>query len=662
MINRKILANAIRILSIDAIQNANSGHPGTPLGMADIAEVLWRDYINHNPLNPFWFNRDRFVLSNGHSSMLLYAILHLTGYDISVNDLKNFRQLYSNTPGHPEYGVGVEATTGPLGQGFANAVGLAIAEKLLSAKFNKPNYNIIDHYTYVLVGDGCMMEGISHEVGSLAGVMQLGKLIVLYDSNNISIDGDIKNWFIDNTALRFKSYHWHVLDNINGHDSKEISKAIKLAKNITDKPSLIICKTIIAFGSPNKSGKSISHGSPLGEEENIEVRKLLNWRDMSSFKISEKIYSLWNARNIGRQKELDWNNKLIQYTKHYPHLAKELKRRIKNNLPKNWININNYLIKKFLKNNYDSSTRQISQKILNYIGNYLPELIGGSADLSVSNCVLWSKSKSINNNIFGNYINYGVREFGMTAIANGISCHGGLLPYTATFLVFSDYAKNAIRMAALMKIRHIMIYTHDSIGVGEDGPTHQPIEQLSSLRIIPNLVVWRPCNYIETLFSWKFAIEYQGPTVLVLSKQVIKQKYNIPKIELLNIIKGGYIIRNCIKLPELIILATGSEVMLAIEAYKLLSQENYNIRVVSLPSTNVFDLQSNDYKDYVLPNLVTKRIAIEAGVSDFWYKYVGINGIVIGINKFGKSAKAKDLFNLFKFNVSNIINQAKKLL
>ncbi|MCV2528388.1 MAG: transketolase [Candidatus Lightella neohaematopini] len=662
MISRRILANAIRILSIDAIQNANSGHPGAPLGMADIAEVLWRDYISHNPLNPFWFNRDRFVLSNGHSSILLYAILHLTGYDISINDLKNFRQLYSNTPGHPERGIGVEVTTGPLGQGFANAVGLAIAEKILSARFNKLNYNIIDHYTYVFVGDGCMMEGISHEVASLAGVMKLGKLIVLYDSNNISIDGNIKNWFIDNTALRFRSYHWHVLDNVDGHNSKEISKAINIARTIINKPSLIICKTIIAFGSPNKSGQSISHGSPLGNKENTAVRKSLDWHDVSLFKISEKIYSLWNARNIGRQRELNWNTKLADYAKHYPSLAKELIRCIKNSLPNNWINIINNLTKKLLKNYYDSSTRQISQKILNYISIYLPELIGGSADLSVSNCILGNRSKSINNNAHGNYINYGVREFGMTAIANGISCHGGLLPYTATFLVFSDYARNAIRMAALMKIRHIMIYTHDSIGVGEDGPTHQPIEQLSSLRIIPNLIVWRPCNYMETLFSWKFAIEYNGPTILVLSKQILKQKYNILKTNLFNITKGGYIVRDCIKLPELIIIATGSEVMLAIEAYYLLSKENYNIRVVSLPSTNVFDLQDNDYKNHILPNSVTKRIAIEAGISDFWYKYVGASGIIIGVNKFGKSAKKEDLFNLFKLNVNNIINQAKKLL
>ncbi|QJC28991.1 transketolase [Enterobacteriaceae endosymbiont of Plateumaris rustica] len=665
MSSRRDLANAIRILSIDAIQKSNSGHPGAPMGMADIAEVLWRDYLNHNPGNPQWINRDRFILSNGHSSMLIYSLLHLTGYDLTISELKNFRQLNSKTPGHPEFGCtpSIETSTGPLGQGLANAVGMAIAEKTLAAQFNKPNFDIINHYTYVFIGDGCLMEGISHEVCSLAGTLKLKKLIVFYDNNGISIDGNISGWFTDDTKKRFESYGWNVISNINGHNYKEIQKAINTAKtSIEEKPFLLICNTTIAFGSPNKSGKNISHGSPLGEIEISLTRKKLNW-NYKPFIIPKFIYDKWNAKDIGNLKELKWINKFNEYSILFPELAKELKRRINNLLPNNWIIKSKQFIQKLYKNSTDISTRQASQECLEFFSKILPEFLGGSADLSSSNLTLCSESKAINKSIYGNYIHYGVREFGMIAISNGISLYKGFIPYTATFLTFSDYARNAIRMAALMKIRNIMIYTHDSIGVGEDGPTHQPIEQLSSLRLIPNLSIWRPCDQLETVIAWKYAIEnIHNPTGLILSRQNLPvQIRNKSKITYIKY--GGYILKDCLEQnPDVILIATGSEVHLAVEVYNQLSKLKYKIRVVSMPSTDVFDKQSEEYKNYVLPQKIKLRIAIEAGKSDFWYKYVGLKGIVIGIDKFGYSAPAEKLFKKFGFTVENIILKIQKLL
>lgn len=664
MCSYKDLANAIRILSIDAVQQANSGHPGAPMGMADISEVLWRCFLNHNPNNPNWFNRDRFILSNGHCSMLLYSLLHLSGYNISIEDIKSFRQINSKTPGHPEFyhTVGIEATTGPLGQGLANAVGFAISERTLSSQFNRKNFNIIDHYTYVFVGDGCLMEGISHEVSSLAGTLKLDKLIVFYDNNGISIDGKVKNWFTDDTKNRFISYKWNVIDNINGHDRIEIKKAISQAKTTIGKPSLLICNTIIGFGSINKSGSHESHGAPLGKEEISLVRKNLNW-EYPPFFIPELIYKKWNAKKNGQIKENIWNKCFLEYCKKYPELSEELKKRILHKLPNNWKEKN----KKFLKNLNDNpkniSTRQASQNNIEFFGKLMPQyLIGGSADLTPSNLTTWSGSKSINNISSGNYIHYGVREFGMTAIANGISLHGGFLPYTSTFLVFVDYARNAVRMAALMKIRHIMIYTHDSIGLGEDGPTHQPIEQLSSLRIIPNMTVWRPCDQIECAISWKYAIEAQSPVALILSRQnLIQQIRDYQQIK--NIKRGAYILKDSsISNPDIILIATGSEVNIACNAYFKLVSEGYKVRLVSMPSTNIFDKQEKSYREFVLPKSIKNRIAIEAGITDYWYKYVGLQGKIIGMKDFGISGPADKLFNFFGFNVSNIVSQAKKLI
>lgn len=663
MSEEKILANAIRILSMDCVQHAKSGHPGAPMGMADIAEVLWRDYINHNPNNPHWINRDRFILSNGHASSLLYSILHLTGYQISIKDLKNFRQLHSKTPGHPEYKYtdGVEITTGPLGQGLANAVGFAIAERTLSNKFNRPFFNIIDHYTYAFVGDGCMMEGISHEACSLAGTMHLGKLIVFYDDNGISIDGTVTEWFTDDTAMRFKSYGWHIINNIDGHNRESIKTAINEAKSICNQPSLLLCKTIIAFGSPNKSGKPIAHGAPLGIEEIIATRKQLNWDITENFVIPESIYKKWNATKIGQKKEDHWNHLFYKYKIAYPNLANDLIRRKNNKLPNDWnIEIYNF-IKDLNKHTQNLATRQSSQLIIDFISQKIPELLGGSADLTPSNLTNVPQSVSIMQNLSGNYIHYGVREFGMTAIANGIAVYGGFLPYTATFLTFSDYARNAIRMAALMNIKHIMIYTHDSIGLGEDGPTHQPVEQLASLRIIPNLQIWRPCDIIETAVAWKSAIENTGPTVLILSRQELKQQ-NHTSNQIINITKGGYILKDCCGTPDLIIISSGSEIILAVDAYRILTKEGYKIRIVSMPSTNMFDLQDISYREYVLPKSIKNRLAIEASSNDFWYKYVGLSGKIIGMTKFGKSAPANELFNFFGFNVNNIIKNAHEIL
>ncbi|ABJ90536.1 transketolase [Buchnera aphidicola] len=656
MLSRKDLSNALRFLSIDAIQQAQSGHPGAPMGMADIAEVLWRDFLKHNPNNPAWFNRDRFILSNGHASMLLYSLLHLSGYNISIEDLKNFRNCYSKTPGHPEINCtpGVEITTGPLGQGLASGIGMAISEKLLAQYFNRENFNIIDHYTWIFVGDGCLMEGISHESCSLAGTLSLGKLIVFYDKNGISIDGEISDWFTDDTKKRFLSYNWHVIE-INGHDSEEISKAIIIAKKNILQPSLIICNTIIGFGSPNKSGKSSVHGAPLGRNKKVLLtRKKLKW-SYAPFFIPKNIYKLWNACDSGNKAEEKWNNLFNKYKKKYLDLSNEYIRRINNILPNNFNEIIRKLLFNFNHSLTNCSTREASQKVLENIGKFLPELLGGSADLAPSNLTKWSGSKSIKKYLRGNYIHYGVREFGMTAIANGIYHHGGFIPYTATFLVFVDYARNAIRMSALMKTKQIFIYTHDSIGLGEDGPTHQPIEHISSLRNIPNLSVWRPCDSVETAVSWYYGIKRKdGPTAIILSRQNIKQ-YLKTNDQIKLVFKGAYILREYGTNIDLIIIATGSEIPLAIKVAKKLYELNYNIRVVSMVSTDCFDNQNLKYRELVLPDSIYNRVSIEAGISDYWYKYIGFKGIRIGIDSFGESGPGNKLFKLFGFSVKKIV-------
>ncbi|WMY97463.1 MAG: transketolase [Arsenophonus sp.] len=667
MIDRKILANAIRFLSIDSVYYSQSGgHVGTAMGMADIAEVLWRDYMKFNPSNPNWINRDRFILSNGHSAILLYSILHLTGYAISIQDLKNYRKLFSKTPGHPEYGhtIGVEATTGPLGQGIANGVGLAIAEKTLGAQFNQKKFNIIDHHTYVFVGDGCMMEGISHEVCSLAGKLKLGKLIVIYDSNGISIDGYVKDYFCEDTAKRFNAYGWNVINNINGHDYKSIKLAFRKAIRITEKPTLIIFKTIIGYGSVKYAGSKEAHGSPFNKKDIDDIRKKLNWKYLP-FEIPLDIYKCWNQSKIGIKKEEKWNEIFLKYQKEYPDLSKELLRRIKGFLPDNWNQKTYHFLNKLKNDPMDISTRKSSQIILEYFCEMLPELLGGSADLSNSNLTIWSGSNIINSNPNGNYIYYGVREFGMSAIMNGIALHGGFRPYGGTFLIFFEYACNAVRMAALMKINTIFVYTHDSIGLGEDGPTHQPIEQLVHLRNIPNISVWRPCDQIESFFAWKNAIERKkGPTVLVFSRQNLKYIFR-NQSQLNNVSRGGYIIRDnsITHQPSLILIATGSEVNLAIEAYEKLILEGYYIRVISIPSVDIFESQDISYRESVLPSHILNRIVIEASTSNFWYKYVSKdNGFIIGVDQFGYSGSSNDLFNLFKINVNNIIKKSKFLL
>ncbi|CAL4326156.1 transketolase [Buchnera aphidicola] len=663
MCSRTELANAIRMLSIDAVQNAKSGHPGMPMGMADIAEVLWRDFLKHNPENPDWNDRDRFVLSNGHGSMLLYSLLHLTGYDLSIEELKNFRKINSKTPGHPETGEtpGVETTTGPLGQGLANAVGMAIAEKTLSSYFNRPNYDIVNHYTWVFIGDGCLMEGISHEVCSLAGTLKLGKLIVFYDKNGISIDGKVSSWFTDDTAKRFESYNWHVLDKIDGHDYKSIKNSIEEAKLITNKPSIIICNTVIGFGSPNKSGTAESHGAPLGEKEILLTREKLNWK-YPPFQIPDKIYKKWNFKKQGSKFEQKWNKTFYAYQLKYPDLSVEYLRRINKELPINWDKKTNNYICSLQKNTQNIASRQASQNTLEEFGKILPELMGGSADLSPSNLTKCSFSLSITDNSSGNYIHYGVREFGMTAIANGIAHHGGFIPYTATFLMFVEYARNAVRMAALMSTKHIFVYTHDSIGLGEDGPTHQPVEQLSSLRMTPNIDVWRPSDQVETAVAWKFAIEKKtGPTALILSRQNLFQFNRNPQ-QLKNISRGAYILYDSKKRLDIVFISTGSELNVTLIAAKKIVSLGYSIRVVSMPSTDVFDRQDISYKEFILPSYVTKRVAIEASIKDFWYKYVGIHGLIIGMNTFGESAPAEDLFRKFGFTVENIVDKSIKLL
>ncbi len=653
---RKKLANAIRVLSMDAVQKANSGHPGAPMGMADIAEVLFNDYMNHNPKNPNWANRDRFVLSNGHASMLIYSLAHLTGYDLSIEDIKNFRQLHSKTPGHPEYRYtpAVETTTGPLGQGIANAIGMALAEKVLAGQFNRPDHSIIDHYTYTLLGDGCMMEGISHEVCSLAGTLGLNKLIAFYDDNGISIDGEVEGWFTDNTPQRFAAYGWHVIENIDGHDAEAIKQAIEEARSYNDKPTLICCKTIIGWGSPNHQGKESCHGAALGEEEIALVRKELGW-ESPSFEIPDDIYDGWDAKNKGVQLENDWNTRLAAYTQAYPELAAELKRRLNGELPEHFLeNVDTFISSVDAKQEKIAS-RKASQNALNALGPLLPELMGGSADLAGSNLTIWKGCKSIQKQADGNYIHYGVREFGMSAIMNGMSLHGGFIPYGATFLIFSEYARNALRMAALMKIQCIFVYTHDSIGLGEDGPTHQPVEQTATLRLIPNMSVWRPCDAVESAVAWKMAIKRkEGPTSLIFSRQGLPHQERTTE-QLEGIERGGYILSDCEGKPDVILIATGSEVDLAMGATKQLSQNGKQIRVVSMPSTDLFDAQDEAYRESVLPNDVIARVAIEAGVSDNWFKYVGLQGKVIGIDKFGESAPAGELFKLYGFTIDNII-------
>ena len=664
MAERKVLANAIRVLSMDAVQKANSGHPGAPMGMADIAEVLWRDFLKHNPTNPKWADRDRFVLSNGHGSMLIYSLLHLTGYDLSIEDLKQFRQLHSKTPGHPEYGYapGVETTTGPLGQGITNAVGMAIAEKTLAGQFNREGHEIVDHYTYAFLGDGCLMEGISHEACSLAGTLGLGKLIAFYDDNNISIDGHVDGWFSDDTAQRFEAYGWQVIRNVDGHDAEQIKFAIENAKAEKDRPTLIICKTIIGYGSPNKSASHDCHGAPLGNEEIELTRKALNWT-YAPFEIPEDVYAQWDAKAKGAEQERAWDAKFAAYEAAYPELAAEFKRRVSGELPANWAQESQAFVEKLQANPAAIASRKASQNAIEAYAHVLPELLGGSADLASSNLTLWSGSKPIraDHNVDGNYINYGVREFGMSAIMNGIALHGGFIPYGATFLMFYEYAHNAVRMAALMKQRSIFVYTHDSIGLGEDGPTHQPVEQTASLRYIPNLETWRPADQVESAVAWKAAIERkEGPSALIFTRQNLQQQ---PRnaAQLADIARGGYILKDCAGTPDLIFIATGSEVELAVKAAEVLEAEGKKVRVVSMPSTNVFDKQDAAYREAVLPKAVTKRVAIEAQLSDFWYKYVGFEGKIVGMNSFGESAPANELFKLFGFTVENVVAKAKEI-
>ena len=663
MSSRKELANAIRALSMDAVQKAKSGHPGAPMGMADIAEVLWRDYMNHNPANPHWADRDRFVLSNGHGSMLIYSLLHLTGYDLPMSELENFRQLHSKTPGHPEYGYtpGVETTTGPLGQGIANAVGMAIAERTLAAQFNRPGHDIVDHFTYAFMGDGCMMEGISHEVCSLAGTLKLGKLIAFYDDNGISIDGHVDGWFTDDTAKRFEAYGWHVVRGVDGHDSAAIKAAIEEARSVSDKPSLLMCKTIIGFGSPNKAGIHDSHGAPLGDAEIAATRAQLGW-NYPPFVIPPEIYAQWDAKEAGLAKEQAWDVRFAAYQAAFPQLAAEFKRRINGELPASWDSEARKFIEQLQANPAKIASRKASQNALEAFAKLLPEFLGGSADLAPSNLTMWSGSKALNEDAAGNYIHYGVREFGMTAIINGIALHGGFIPYGATFLMFMEYARNAMRMAALMKIRNIQVYTHDSIGLGEDGPTHQPVEQMASLRTTPNMNTWRPCDQVESAVAWKKAIErLDGPSALIFSRQNLTQMDRSAE-QLANIERGAYILQDCDAQPELIFIATGSEVELAMKAAAQLSAEGRQVRVVSMPSTEVFDKQDAAYREAVLPSAVSARVAVEAGIADFWYKYVGLNGAVVGMTTFGESAPAEQLFVEFGFTVDNVLAKARALL
>ncbi|MCF7530205.1 transketolase [Neisseria lisongii] len=656
------LANAIRFLSVDAVQKANSGHPGAPMGMAEMAEVLWTQFLKHNPANPKFYNRDRFILSNGHASMILYSLLHLTGYDLSIDDLKNFRQLHSKTPGHPEYGYtdGVETTTGPLGQGIANAVGMALAEKILAAEFNKDGFNIVDHHTYVFMGDGCMMEGVSHEACSLAGTLGLGKLIVLYDDNNISIDGKVDGWFTENIPQRFESYGWHVVPNVNGHDTGELKAAIEAAHAETGKPSLICCKTLIGKGAANKEGSHKTHGAPLGTEEIEATRKHLGWNH-PAFEIPQDIYDAWNAKEKGAKLENQWNELFSRYQAQFPELAAEFIRRMNKALPDNFDAAVQAALQEVCSKAETVATRKASQNSIEMLAKVLPEFVGGSADLTPSNLTDWSNSVSVTREQGGNYIHYGVREFGMGAVMNGMALHGGIKPFGATFLMFSEYERNALRMAALMKINPIFVFTHDSIGLGEDGPTHQPIEQTATLRLIPNMNVWRPCDTAESLVAWAEAAKApSSPSSLIFSRQNLPFQ-NRSQQQLDNIKRGGYVLREAQGQARAVIIATGSEVALALEAQTKLAEQGIGVNVVSMPSTNVFDRQDTAYKTTVLPEGLP-RIAVEAGASDGWYKYVGLNGAVVGIDRFGESAPAEELFKLFGFTADNVVETVKSVL
>jgi transketolase len=662
MATRTDLANAIRALAMDAVEKAKSGHPGAPMGMAEIAEVLWNHHLRHNPANPKWPDRDRFVLSNGHGSMLLYALLHLTGYDLSMEDIKQFRQLHSKTPGHPEYGYapGVETTTGPLGQGITNAVGMALAEKLLAHQFNKPGFDIVNHHTYVFMGDGCMMEGISHEACALAGTWKLNKLIAFWDDNGISIDGHVEHWFTEDVCKRFEAYGWNVIPNVDGHSFEAVEAAIQQAKQSTDRPTLIQCKTIIGKGSPNKAGTHDVHGAALGHEEVEATRKHMGW-NYPPFEIPQDVYEGWDAKTKGEGLEKLWNNKFAEYERAYPAEAAEFKRRMAGELPANWAEHVKTAIAAVNAKGETVATRKASQIAINALAPVLPEFVGGSADLTGSNLTNWTGCHPIRHGNPGNYISYGVREFGMAAIMNGMALHGGILPFGGTFLMFSEYARNAIRMAALMKQRVIHVFTHDSIGLGEDGPTHQPIEQTATLRLMPNMSVWRPCDTVETMVAWAKAVEKRdGPTSLILSRQnlpfIQRSEAQIAQIE-----RGGYVLSDCEGAPQVVLIATGSEVELALKSQAALKAEGIAARVVSMPSTDAFDRQDAAYKDSVLPPGV-KRVAIEAGVRDGWWKYVGCDGAVVGIDRFGESAPAGVLFKEFGFTVENVVNTVKGIL
>ncbi len=665
MRSRRDLANAVRALSMDGVEAAKSGHPGAPMGMADIAEVLWNDFLRHHPANPAWANRDRFVLSNGHASMLLYSLLHLSGYDLSIDELKRFRQLHSKTPGHPEKSefAAIETTTGPLGQGFANAVGLALAEKVLAARFNQPEHDIVDHFTYVFLGDGCLMEGISHEAASLAGTLKLGKLIALYDDNNISIDGKVGGWFTDDTVKRFEAYGWEVIAEVDGHNAESIKAAIVSAALDPNKPTLICCKTTIGFGAPNKQGSESTHGSPLGKDEVAAARLTLNWPH-APFVVPDEIYEGWNANANGARFEADWNAKFQRYQNAFPELAEEFIRRMEAKLPNDFAAKAQAYIAKLQHDQINVASRKASQMALEAFGPLLPELIGGSADLAHSNLTLWKGSRDVNaNDAQGNYVYYGVREFGMSAISNGLALHGGFIPYDATFLVFSDYARNAVRMSALIPTRAIHVYTHDSIGLGEDGPTHQPIEHLASLRYIPNNHVWRPCDAVESAVAWKRAIErLDGPSCLIFTRQNLQPQLRTEQ-QLLDIERGGYVLLDPLNAKiELIFIASGSEVELAMHAARQLDARGVGVRVVSMPCTNVFDAQALEYREGVLPSWCRKRVAVEAAVRDFWRKYVGLEGEVIGIDSFGASAPADALFKHFGITAEKVQEAAERLL
>ncbi|TBR43874.1 transketolase [Marinomonas agarivorans] len=664
MSSRQELANAIRVLSMDAVQKANSGHPGAPMGMADIAEVLWNDFLKHNPSNPQWADRDRFVLSNGHGSMLIYSLLHLSGYALPIDELKQFRQLHSKTPGHPEYGYtpGVETTTGPLGAGISNAVGMAIAERTLAAQFNQPDHNIVDHFTYCFLGDGCLMEGISHEACSLAGTLGLGKLIAFWDDNGISIDGHVEGWFTDDTPKRFESYGWHVIAGVDGHDPAAIKAAIEAAQSVTDKPTMICCKTVIGFGSPNKSGSHDCHGSPLGDDEIAAARDFLKW-EHAPFEIPAEIYAGWDAKARGRAQEDSWNTRFAAYENAHPELAAEYKRRvIDGELPADFAEKAQAFIQECQEKGESIASRKASQNTIGAFGAMLPELLGGSADLAGSNLTLWSGSKGIQDDAAGNYIYYGVREFGMSGIMNGVSLHGGFINYGATFMMFMEYARNAVRMSALMGIQNIFVYTHDSIGQGEDGPTHQPVEQLANLRMTPRMSVWRPCDATETAVAWQSAVEYRtGPTALVFSRQGLKPQART-QAQVSDIAKGAYILKDTNGTPDMILIATGSEVQLAMDSAQALTEKGIQTRVVSMPSNTTFDAQTPEYKERILPKSVTKRIAIEAAHTDFWYKYVGFDGATVGMTTFGESAPGNVLLEHFGFTVDNVVTTAEALV